>query len=321
MSEPRLLVSLRERLRARHYSLQTEHAYVQWVRRFIEFTDFRHPKELGGKDVERFLTHLALKRRVAASTQNQALAALLFLYREVLQSKLPWLESVVRAKRPQHLPIVLSPDEVRRIFEKLSGTELLIARLLYGSGLRLSECLRLRAKDVDFRYRQITVRDGKGQKDRVTMLPDSVARDLADHVERARALHRSDRDSNRPGVSLPFALRRKYPAASTSWSWFFVFPARGFSRDPNGTGLVRHHAHPKHVQRAVQRAVWAAGIGKPASCHTFRHCFATHLLASGYDIRTVQELLGHSDVKTTMIYTHVLNRGGRGVRSPLDASP
>lgn len=318
MATDGLLERMRDRIRAKHYSLSTEKAYMQWVSRYVEFHDFRHPRELTEKDLEQFLTMLATKRRVTASTQNQALAAILFLYKEVLGVKSAWVTTVVRAKRPQHLPVVLSHGEVERVLARFEGTPRIIASLLYGSGLRITEGLRLRVKDVDLEYRQIVVRDGKGQKDRVTVLPQSLHRPLVEHLKRVRAMYDDDRENRRPGVSLPYALRAKLPNAAISWGWHFVFPARGFCRDPYSGEMVRHHSHPKHLQRAMQRAVSAAGIQKPATCHTFRHSFATHMLENGYDIRTVQELLGHRDVKTTMIYTHVLNKGGRGVRSPLD---
>ena len=318
MKKLRLLDRVRGRIRARHYSLQTEKAYLQWVRRYVEFHDFASPTDLQPADIERFLTMLAVDRKVSASTQNQALAAILFLYKEVLEIELPRLSQIIRAKASQHLPVVLTASEVERVLGAMSGTPRVIASLLYGSGLRVSEGLRLRIKDIDFGYRQVVVRDGKGRKDRITVLPESLAPILKKHLERIRTLYDSDRAQGRPGVMLPQALKAKYPSAATSWSWYFVFPALGFCPDPYNGGWVRFHAHPKHMQRAVQTAVLAAGIQKPASCHTFRHSFATHLLERGYDIRIVQELLGHADVRTTMIYTHVLNKGGRGVVSPLD---
>jgi integron integrase len=274
---------------------------------------------MGAAQVESFLSSLAVDRKVAASTQNQALSAILFLYRAVLEVDLPWLENLIHAKRPQRLPVVLTRDEVRRVLAHLDGTDWLIASLLYGSGMRLSECLQLRVKDLDLERCEIVIRDAKGQKDRVTMLPQALVPHVRDHLRRAQSLFEEDRRTGRPGVSLPFALRHKYPDAANSWGWYWLFPSRAFSLDAYSEELVRHHIFPQNVQRAVRLAVNAAGIVKPASCHTLRHCFATHLLEDGYDIRTVQELLGHSDVKTTMIYTHVLNRGGRGVRSPLDA--
>ncbi|MFZ2508567.1 MAG: integron integrase [Steroidobacteraceae bacterium] len=316
--QPRLVDQIRARIRARHYSLRTEKAYVFWVRRFVRFHRMRHPRDLGAPEVEAYLTHLAVDAKVSASTQNQALAAILFLYRDVLDIKLPWLESVVRAKQSTRLPVVLTRDEVQRVLGHLSGTPWLIASLLYGSGTRVHECLQVRVKDLDLDRCELLVRNGKGSKDRVTVLPAALVPPLQSHLLRVKALFDSDREAGRPGVSLPSALARKYPQAPVAWGWQYVFPARNFCRDRYTSALVRHHLHAQTMQRAVASAVHAAGITKPASCHTFRHCFATHLLENGYDIRTVQELLGHSDVKTTMIYTHVLNRGGRGVKSPLD---
>jgi integron integrase len=320
MAEPRLLFNeIKLRIRARHMSLRTERTYLQWIRRFIRFHDRRHPRSMGAPEVEMFLSSLAVDRQVSAATQNQALAAILFLYREVLEIKLPWLTEVVRAKRPQRLPVVLTRSEVGRVLERISGVEWLCVSTLYGTGMRLGECLALRVKDIDLARREIVIRDAKGQKDRVTMLPDALAPHIRGQLESARSLFDQDRQQGRPGVSLPFALARKYPDAAVSWAWFWLFPSPSLSVDPYTRVLARHHLYPQNVQRAVKLAVRAAGIEKPASTHTFRHCFATHLLEDGYDIRTVQELLGHSDVKTTMIYTHVLNKGGRGVRSPLDA--
>ncbi|MGQ0383379.1 MAG: integron integrase [Gammaproteobacteria bacterium] len=316
---PTLIEEVRSRIRARHLSFRTEKTYLQWIRRFIRFHGQRHPREMGGPEVTAFLTSLAVERRVAASTQNQALAAILFLYRAVLEIDLPWLENLVHARRPRRLPVVLARDEVERVLAHLDGTDWLIASLLYGSGMRLNECLQLRVKDLDLSRLEIVIRDAKGQKDRKTMLPRTLVPHVRDHLRRARNLHEEDRVAARPGVSLPFALRAKYPRAATEWAWYWLFPSRSFCLDPYSNDLVRHHLYPQNIQRSVHLAVTAAGIVKPASCHTFRHCFATHLLEDGYDIRTVQELLGHADVKTTMIYTHVLNRGGRGVISPLDA--
>ena len=317
---PRLLIQVRDRIRARHLSFRTEKTYLYWIRRFIRFHKMQHPRELGGPEVEEFLTSLAVDNKVSASTQNQALAAVLFLYRGVLELDLPWLTGVVRAKRPQHLPVVLTRAEVQLVLANLQGTEWLIASMLYGAGMRVVECLQLRVKDLELTRREIVLRDGKGQKDRVTILPDLLIPHLRDHLERVRVLHEADRRGKRPGVSLPYALRRKYPYAATAWMWQWVFPAQNFCRDPYSGDWLRFHLHPQNIQRSVKHAIRAAGIDKPASCHTFRHCFATHLLEDGYDIRTVQELLGHADVRTTMIYTHVLNRGGRGVKSPLDRS-
>jgi len=317
----RLLEEVQFRIRARHMSYRTEKTYMQWVRRYIRFHRPRHPREMGGPEVEDFLTSLAVQNQVSASTQNQALAAILFLYREVLEIDLPWLADVIRAKRPQRLPVVLTRAEVQQVLARLSGTEWLIVSMLYGSGMRLGECLQLRVKDIDMPRRELLIRDAKGQKDRVTMLPESLVPHLQAHLDRVQLLFQADRKEDQPGISLPFALRRKYPRAATSWAWYWVFPARSLCLDPYSNDLVRHHLFPQNVQRAVKLAIRATGIAKPASTHTFRHSFATHLLEDGYDIRTVQELLGHSDVKTTMIYTHVLNRGGRGVRSPLDGVP
>ena len=316
--QPRLLDRVRAALRARHYSRRTEKAYVHWIKRYIFFHGKRHPAEMGAAEVTAFLTALAVRDRVAASTQNQALNALLFLYREILGVELPWLDGLVRAKRPQHLPTVLTREEVRTVLEQLDRAPRLMALLLYGAGLRLLECCRLRIKDVDFATNQITIRDGKGSKDRVTMLPSAVKIDLARHVERARALHQRDLAAGAGWVELPWALGRKYPNAGREWAWQWVFPATRLYVDPSTGQRRRHHLHESVVQRAVREAVLKAGLAKKATCHTFRHSFATHLLEDGHDIRTVQELLGHQDVSTTMIYTHVLNRGPAAVRSPAD---
>ena len=316
--QPRLLDRVRAALRARHYSRRTEKAHVHWIKRYIFFHGKRHPAEMGAAEVTAFLTALAVRDRVAASTQNQALNALLFLYREILGVELPWLDGLVRAKRPQHLPTVLTREEVRTVLEQLDRAPRLMALLLYGAGLRLLECCRLRIKDVDFATNQITIRDGKGSKDRVTMLPSAVKIDLARHVERARALHQRDLAAGAGWVELPWALGRKYPNAGREWAWQWVFPATRLYVDPSTGQRRRHHLHESVVQRAVREAVLKAGLAKKATCHTFRHSFATHLLEDGHDIRTVQELLGHQDVSTTMIYTHVLNRGPAAVRSPAD---
>lgn len=305
-------------MRARRMSLRTENAYLHWIRRYVEFHGRRPPQELGPLQVEAFLTDLAVRRHVAASTQNQALCATLFLYKQVLGADFPWLENVVRAAKPRRLPVVLSRDEVRRVLAELRGTPWLVANLLYGGGLRLHECLAIRVKDIDYPRGELVVRDGKGRKDRITTLPASLRDPIAGHLARLRAWFDNERRRARPGVSLPFALQGKYPGAATSWTWQYMFPSVSLCADPWSGRPVRHHLHASSIQRAVTLAVRKAGLLKPASCHTFRHCFASHLLESGYDIRTVQELLGHSDVKTTMIYTHVLNRGGRGVVSPLD---
>jgi integron integrase len=319
--EPKLLDQLSGRLRVKHYSIRTEQAYVDWVRRFVLFHNKRHPRDLGPTEVEAFLTNLAVQKRVAASTQNQAKSAILFLYKEVINKELPWLNGVVAARVSQRLPVVLTVEEVNAALGRLRGTSALVARLLYGSGLRILECLRLRVKDVDFARREILVRDGKGAKDRVTMLPETLIEPLQRHLERVRELHGEDIAAGYGTVYLPYALDRKYPNAGRQWMWQYVFPSTRLSRDPRSDVVRRHHADEKPIQRALQSALRAAGIHKPATPHTLRHSFATHLLQSGYDIRTVQELLGHADVSTTMIYTHVLNRGGRGVRSPLDQGP
>jgi len=316
---PKLLDQVRDRIRVKHYSIRTETQYLQWIRRFILFHDKRHPRDMGAAEVEAFLTHLAVEGQVAAATQNQALSALLFLYREVLGINLPWLDGVVRAKLPQRLPVVLTRQEVSSLLDRMNGLHGMMARLLYGTGMRLMECVRLRVKDVDFEQSEIVVRDGKGAKDRVTMLPQSLIRPLQDHLRWRRQLFDDDKATGRAAVYLPNALDRKYPNAETDWAWQYVFPAAGFSVDPRSGEERRHHVDEKALQRAVKKAVQASGMAKLATPHTFRHSFATHLLQSGYDIRTVQELLGHADVATTMIYTHVLNKGGRGVTSPLDA--
>lgn len=305
-------------LRTKHYSIRTERAYVDWIKRYILFHDKTHPAQMGAPEVEAFLSHLAVAGKVAASTQNQAKSALLFLYREVLAIELPWLDNVTQAKTPQRLPVVLTASEVKSVLNRLDGTLWLMASLLYGGGLRLMECVRLRVKDVDFEMRQVTVREGKGFKDRVTMLPEGSIAPLQAHLARVRALHEEDVAEGYGAVYLPYALEKKYPNAAKEWGWQYVFPSRSLSVDPRSGLTRRHHADEKSLQRAVKGAAQRAGIAKPATPHTFRHSFATHLLQAGYDIRTVQELLGHKDVQTTMIYTHVLNKGGRGVTSPLD---
>jgi len=317
-SPPRLLDSVRAEIHLRHYSYRTEKAYVDWIRRFILFHGKRHPSDMGGEEIRSFLSHLANQRQVAAATQAQALAALLFLYKRVMNVDLPWLDNVVRAHRPKRLPTVLTQDEARKVVAHLCGVHWLIGGLLYGSGLRLLEALRLRVKDVDFYHRRLLVRDGKGSKDRVTILPAALVEPLQTHLKTVRILHEHAIERGFGGVELPHALDRKYPRANLQWGWQYVFPASQPSRDPRSGRSRRHHVHEESVQRQVRRAAHAAGIEKPVSPHTFRHSFATHLLESGADIRTVQELLGHKDVSTTQIYTHVLNRGGIAARSPLD---
>lgn len=317
-SPPRLLRQLRDRIRFRHYSLRTERTYAHWVRRFIAHSGMRHPRQMGGKEVTAFLSSLATERNVAASTQNQALSAILFLYKEVLRVELPWLDEVRRAKKPRRLPSVLTQAEVRTLLAHIEGTNGLIARLLYGTGMRLMEGVRLRVKDLDLERCEVIVRHGKGGRDRVTVLPGALVAPLREHLARVREWFLSDREAGLPGVELPYAYGRKNPRAGTMWGWQWVFPAHELSIDPRTGERRRHHVYEQGLQRAVSRAAAAARIEKPVSTHTLRHSFATHLMEAGYDIRTVQELLGHRDVSTTMIYTHVLNRGGRGVVSPLD---
>lgn len=318
-ASPRLLDQVRGKIRLKHYSIRTEQAYVDWIKRFILHFGKRHPGEMGSREVEAFLTHLAVAGKVSASTQNQAKSALLFLYREVLEMDLPWLGDVIQAKAPKRLPVVLTQAEVQSVLSRLAGTHWLVASLLYGTGMRLMEALRLRVKDMEFARKEILIRDGKGAKDRITMLPVALINPLKTHLQKVRALHEQDIAEGFGEVFLPFALDKKYPNAGREWGWQYVFPSNNRVPDPRSGVVRRHHIQDQAVQRAIKQAVRDAGLTKPATPHTLRHSFATHLLQSGYDIRTVQELLGHSDVATTMIYTHVLNRGGRGVASPLDA--
>jgi integron integrase len=315
---PRLLDLMRHRIRLRHYSRRTEVSYLQWVRRYIYFHDRRHPAELGATQVTEFLSSLATERNVSASTQNQALAALLFLYKDVLRMELPWLGEIVRARESRRLPVVLTRAEVTSMLSKMEGVHCLMARLMYGTGIRLAECLELRVKDVELARREVIVRQGKGAKDRITMFPAVLIADMAVHLSQVRRVYEADRARDIAGVALPHAYAIKNPVAAKSWGWHWVFPQDTLSTDPRTKIVRRHHLFGQTFQRSLKRAAFKAGIAKPVSSHTLRHSFATHLMEAGYDIRTVQELLGHKDVSTTMIYTHVLNRGGRGVVSPLD---
>ena len=319
LQSSRLLDQVRERIRYLHYSIRTEQAYLHWIRAFVRFHQMRHPSDLGGPEIEAFLSWLAAERRVSVSTHQQALSALLFLYQKVLGLDLPWMNEIGRPKSRVRLPVVFTQDEVVRLFSALGGEQQLVAQLLYGTGIRIMEGLRLRVKDVDFAHRALIVREGKGAKDRIVMLPATLVPALREQMARARALWAADRQVGHGGVYMPNALDRKYPRAATSWTWFWVFPHAELSVDPRSGATQRHHVQDQSIQRAFKRALERAGIQKPATPHTLRHSFATHLLQSGYDIRTVQELLGHADVSTTMIYTHVLKLGGGAVRSPIDA--
>ncbi len=309
---------VREAIRVRHYSYRTEQAYIGWIERFIQFNHGQHPEELSEKEIGKFLTHLAVRENVAASTQNQALCALLFLFKNVIGKTIEESTNIIWAKKPKKLPIVLSRGEVKKVLDSLAGVYWLIGNLLYGSGLRLMECLRLRVKDVDFAFQQITVRSAKGEKDRRTILPEILNEPLKKHLEKVQRLYQQDFQKKHAGVYLPYALAQKYPNASRTLGWYWVFPSAKISTDPRSGEKRRHHTHEAVVQKAVREAVKKAGVVKPAGCHTLRHSFATHLLESGYDIRTVQELLGHASVSTTMIYTHVIKKGGSGVKSPAD---
>jgi len=316
--QPKLLDQMRAIIRVKHYSLSTEKNYLQWAKRFILFHGKRHPSDMGAAEVEAFLSALAVERNVSASTQNQAMHAILFLYRDVLLISLPWLDGITRARTAKRLPSVLTQQEVATMLAHVTGTNGLIVKLLYGTGMRIKECLRLRIKDVDLARRQIIIREGKGNKDRITMLPASVVEDLITHIDERRRWHNIDLATGHADVELPAAISRKYPRAGSEWAWQYIFAAPTYSADPRTGSVRRHHWCERNIQRAVKGAARAARIHKLVHPHTLRHSFATHLLENGYDIRTVQELLGHSDVSTTMIYTHVLNRGAGGVFSPLD---
>ncbi|MDA3896385.1 MAG: integron integrase [Desulfobacteraceae bacterium] len=318
LNSPKLLDQVRNLIRLKHYSIRTEGTYVSWIKRYIYFHNKRHPKDMGENEIRQFLTDLAVNRKVAASTQNQAFNALLFLYREVLKQEFNNLGDVVRAKTTRKLPVVYTQSEIRIIINQLEGRNWLMGQTMYGAGLRVMECVRLRVKDIDFGYRQIVVRDGKGRKDRITLLPDIMVDNLKRHLEKVKSIHDFDLKAGFGTVYMPYALERKYKHADRSWSWQWVFPASKRSIDPRSKIERRHHINESVIQKAVKKATRSAGITKTGNCHALRHSFATHLLESGYDIRTIQELLGHKDVSTTMIYTHVLNRGGRGVKSPGD---
>ena len=321
MNKPpkKLLDQVRDRLRLKHYSIRTEQAYIGWIKRYILFHNKKHPNDMGAQEIEEFLTYLAVKQKVAHSTQNQALNAVIFLYREILGTELKDPIDAIRAKRPQRLPTVLNQKETQKLLNAMDGIHRIMALLLYGSGLRLMECIRLRVKDIDFDKNQMIVRDGKGAKDRITVLPENVKADLKGHIERVKLLHNDDLGKGFGEVYLPYALERKYKNASRKWIWQYVFPSKSLSKDPRSNKTRRHHVHASTLQKAVKQAAKLTKINKQVSCHTLRHSFATHLLEAGYDIRTVQELMGHSDVSTTMIYTHVLNRPGIAVKSPADA--
>ena len=317
--QPRLLDQVCSVIRVKHYSIRTEKSYCSWIKQFIHFHNLTHPKNMRESEIQAFLSYLAVTRNVSASTQNQALCAILFLYPDVLKIKLEYLDEIVRAKSSTKIPVVFTRDEAKAVITHLDGTLQLMAQLLYGSGLRLMECVRLRVKDIEFNYKQILVRDGKGGKDRITVLPEFLVAPLSLHLQHVNALHQAYLNKGCGSVYLPFALSKKYPNAATEWAWQYVFPASTLSKDPR-TGIEqRHHINEKRLQRAVKNSIRYAEIYKQASCHTFRHSFATHLLESGYDIRTVQELLGHKDIRTTQIYTHVLNKPGIVVNSPLDS--
>jgi integron integrase len=317
-TKPKLLDQVRDAIRLKHYSIRTEQSYIEWIRRYIYFHNKQHPADMDARHISSFLTYLAVQRKVTSSTQNQALCALVFLYRHVVKKELGQFDDLVYAKRPSKLPVVFTPDEIKNLMTQLDGSVWIMAQLLYGAGLRLMECIRLRVKDIDFGYKQIVVRDGKGHKDRVTMLPEIVVGPLQRHLSKVKQIHERELKAGFGTVYLPYALARKYPLANQEWGWQYVFPASRRSIDPRSGVEQRHHVSEAILQRAIKRAIRQSGITKPGSSHSLRHSFATHLLEDGYDIRTVQELLGHKDVSTTMIYTHVLNKGGKGVTSPSD---
>lgn len=319
MEKPRLMEQVRYALRAHRYSLRTEQSYMQWIKRYIFFHNKRHPQEMDATHIASFLSYLAVEKHVSASTQNQALSALLFLYKKVLNIEPEWIDDVIRAKRPARLPVVLDRESVSLLLNNLTGVHQLMAKLLYGTGMRLMEVIRLRVKDVDFSYSQIYIRSGKGNKDRVTVLPSSLVEPLNMQLTYSRTLYDLDRVENSPGVEMPDALERKYPNASKEWAWHWVFPSKNHSQDPRSKIIRRHHIYEKNLQRGIKKAARACGLSTMVNTHTLRHCFATHLLEDGYDIRTLQQLLGHKDVKTTMIYTHVMKKGAMGVRSPMDS--
>lgn len=318
MQKTKLLDQVRDELRVRHYSLRTEKSYTGWIKRFILFHNKRHPNEMGADEIRAFISNLAVKENVSSSTQNQALQAILFLYKEILKIEVGWINEIERAARKKHIPVVFSRAEAKRVLENMSGSARLMASLLYGGGLRLNECLRLRVKDIDFDYKQIIIRDGKGEKDRRTTLPEKIIPALQEQIKYVKKLHTDDLKKNKGATVLPYALRKKYVNAGKEFGWQFLFPSGSFVIDEESKQEYRYHVHSSTIQKAIKEALKKAEITKPGSPHTFRHSFATHLLESGYDIRTVQELLGHKDVRTTMIYTHVLNKGGMGVKSPLD---
>ncbi len=315
---PKLLDIVRTELRTRHYSIRTEQAYTGWIKRFILFHNKQHPSSLGKSEIRSFINYLAIKKKVSASTQNQALQSILFLYKQILKIEIGWIEEIKRAERIKHIPVVFSRKEAKIILSHMKGVTRLIASLLYGSGLRLNECLRLRVKDIDFDYKQIIIRDGKGEKDRRTTLPLSLVPALQKQIKRVKAIHQDDLKKGFGKAPLPYALDQKYPNAGNGFGWQFLFPTENLSYDEKQKFRFRYHIHSSTIQKAIKEALKKSEINKPGSPHTFRHSFATHMLETGYDIRTVQELLGHKDVRTTMIYTHVLNKGGLGVRSPLD---